>query len=246
MRQAAFFTCFFLLAVTGLCFISAGKINSPLQRRLVLHFRNTIGGETLEPGKTYTNVLGENITVQKFKYYVSNFMVTDETGKIIKLPARYFLVDAADSLSCTIVLNIPAKSLRNIRFLLGVDSIRNVSGVQTGALDPLKGMFWTWNSGYIMAKLEGSSEQSMSPGHYFTYHIGGFRNEMNTSREIELALPKKNEPIKQVDIDAEINQWFKSRSELKIAETPICHSPGELAARIADNYSTMFSINSVH
>jgi hypothetical protein len=74
---------------------------------------------------------------------------------------------------------------------LGVDSIRNVSGIQTGALDPLKGMFWTWNSGYVMAKLEGSSESSNSAGNRFTYHIGGFRPGMNVLKTIDLIIPRR-------------------------------------------------------
>jgi hypothetical protein len=53
--------------------------------------------------------------------------------------------------------------ITGIRFLLGVDSARNVSGIQTGALDPARGMFWTWNSGYVMAKIEGSSPSAHVP-----------------------------------------------------------------------------------
>jgi hypothetical protein len=128
---------------------------------------------------------------------------------------------------------------------LGVDSIRNVSGIQTGALDPLHGMFWTWNSGYIMAKLEGVSESANTAGHSFTFHVGGFRTGMNTTRMIDLKLMPASENVHEIQINTDINQWFKSRTELKIAETPVCHTPGTLAMRIADNFSTMFSINSV-
>ena len=241
---AAFSTCFFLLAITGLCFITTGK-KEIKQQSLTLHFQHTMGGEALVLGNTYTTIHGENIIIQKFKYYVSNFAVTDDQGKTTKLPVQYFLVDESDSLSQIITLRVPVKSVSSIRFLLGVDRIRNVSGVQTGALDPLKGMFWTWNSGYIMAKLEGSSEVSKSPGHYFTYHIGGFRKGMNTTRVIKLKLSPKNTFAKKINIRAEINQWFKSTSEIKIAETPTCHSPGVLALKMADNYSNMFSIKTV-
>jgi hypothetical protein len=44
-------------------------------------------------------------------------------------------------------LNTSLKNITAIKFLLGVDSLKNVSGIQTGALDPAKGMFWTWNTG---------------------------------------------------------------------------------------------------
>ncbi|MFN3667084.1 MAG: MbnP family protein, partial [Sediminibacterium sp.] len=100
-----------------------------------------------------------------------------------------------------------------------------------------QGMFWTWNTGYIMAKLEGTASSSMIAGKQFTYHIGGFRNNQNTTRNIELKSPVFTHSI---SIVADASVWFK---DIDITKTPICHSPGALAIRFANNYSTMFSIN---
>ena len=213
------------------------------QKKVSLIFHHKAGNEELVLGNTYTTPLGEKITVQKFRYYVSNISVTDTKGIQTILPVDYFLVDEADSFSKIINLSLPFADIRSIQFLLGVDSIRNVSGVQTGSLDPMKGMFWTWNSGYIMAKLEGTSEASAIGGHYYTYHIGGFKGESNTLKTISLSLPETKETIQEIHITADINTWFKNKTELKISETPVCHMPGPLARKIADNYSSMFSIN---
>ncbi len=244
MKATIVFAFFLFIAASGICF--TGKQGKKLpKRQLQLIFTHMIGKEHLVLGNTFTNIFGENIIVQKFKYYISNFSVTDNTGKITRLPPKYFLVDETDSLSKIISLVVPDIAISKISFLLGVDSIRNVSGIQTGALDPLKGMFWTWNSGYIMAKLEGSSTSSTIAGHYFAYHIGGFKHPMNTVRIIDLDVSQNNRCI-EMNISADINQWFKSKSVCKISETPVCHSPGALAMKIADNYSTMFSVNSVH
>lgn len=214
------------------------------QRTLTLSFRHVVGADELVLGSSFINSTGDTINVQRFKYYLSNFAVTDTGGKSIPVPNTYFLVDEAEPSSKTITLTIPDIAITGIRFIVGVDSSRNVSGIQSGVLDPLKGMFWTWNSGYVMAKLEGHSPSSAIAGQSFTYHIGGFRTPMNVIRPVEFSL-KENNHAKSISIKADINQWFKSRSDLKIAETPVCHSPGPLAMRIADNYSTMFSINSV-
>ena len=54
-------------------------------------------------------------------------------------------------------LYLPEGDYTELQFLLGVDSLHNVSGAQTDDLDPAKDMFWTWNSGYVMAKMEGNS-----------------------------------------------------------------------------------------
>jgi len=60
---------------------------------------------------------------------------------------------------------------------MGVDSLRNVSGAQTGALSTANGMFWDWNSGYIMLKAEGMSPNSTSKN--FVFHLGGFKGVNN-------------------------------------------------------------------
>lgn len=235
-------TCFIVLLMGITCFAGDGK--PVAQRSLVISLQHMIGTNELVLGNPFVNSTGDTISVQRFKYYLSNFSITDDKGKIIPLPGTYFLIDEADPSSKTISLSVPDISITAIGFLIGVDSMKNVSGIQTGVLDPLKGMFWTWNSGYVMAKIEGRSPASTIAGQSFTYHIGGFRAPMSVLRPLTFPIQGNDRP-KNIVISADINQWFKGRSELKIAETPVCHSPGPLAVRIADNYSTMFSINSV-
>ncbi len=214
------------------------------QKQVTLIFHHKAGNEDLVLGNSYTTALGEKITVQRFRYYISNISITDKQGKTTLLPVEYFLVDEADSLSKIINLSVPDNTIGSIQFLLGVDSIRNVSGIQTGALDPMRGMFWTWNSGYIMAKLEGISESSTIAGHYFTYHIGGFKGPNSTLKTITLNIPQTT-TVQELHINADINTWFKNSSEIRTSETPVCHMPGPLAKKIADNYSSMFSINTI-
>ncbi len=214
-------------------------------RKITVVFQHWIGNTPLELGKPVTNVLGNEIIVERFRYYVSGFSVITTGNRTIQLPEAYFLVDEEDSSSRTIGLVIPDIPVTGIQFLLGVDSIKNVSGVQTGVLDPLQGMFWTWNTGYIMAKLEGVSPEAATAGHRFTYHIGGFREGMNTAKKITLPFHKTVERVETLHIKTDIDAWFKGNTLLQIAETPVCHSPGALAVRIADNYSRQFSLLSI-
>ena len=234
---------FLIFTCTGFSAFHVPQVVKP-QRMVTLIFEHRIGDQLLVLENPATNIFGETITIERFRYYLSHFSITDRQGKTTVLPIQYFLIDEADSLSKKIVLTIPDIPIAAIHFLLGVDSLRNVSGIQTGALDPAKGMFWTWNSGYVMAKLEGTAAVSTSPGHRFTYHVGGFRTGMNTTRMIDLAIEDSTkQSLPQLHITADINRWFKGKTELRIAATPVCHSPGELAMRIADNYSSLFSIN---
>ncbi|MFC4231010.1 MbnP family protein [Parasediminibacterium paludis] len=217
------------------------------QQTITLQFRNTIGNELLQLGNTYKNSFGEDLVINRFKYYVSNIRLINASGKFIDTHNDYYLIDEADSTSKNITFTTLAKQITGIEFLLGVDSIKNVNGVQTGALDPLNGMFWTWNSGYIMAKLEGIATVAKVPGNLFSLHVGGFRNGENTARRIRLEILNfKFQISNSVVIEADINKWFQSVHNIKIAEHPICHSPGNLAMQLADNYATMFKIVSVN
>lgn len=232
-----------IISCTVISAFHVQQVSKP-QRTVTLIFDHRIGDQLLLLENPLTNIFGETIMIERFRYYLSNFSITDKQGKTTVLPVQYFLIDEADSLSKKIVLTIPDIAITGIHFLLGVDSLRNVSGIQTGALDPVKGMFWTWNSGYVMAKLEGTAAVSTSPGHRFTYHVGGFRTGMNTTRKIDLELEDATKQyLPGLHITVDINHWFKGKTDLRIAATPVCHSPGELAMRIADNYSSLFSIN---
>lgn len=213
------------------------------QQKLTLHFKNKVGNDVLELGKSYKNPFGEDFIINKFKYYISNIFLVDNKGKSTQISKDYFLIDEADSASKNIQLLANISQIKAIYFLLGVDSIRNVSGVQTGTLDPMNGMFWTWNSGYIMAKLEGVSLAAKVPDNLFSLHVGGFKNGVSVAKQVRLEIPNfKFQISNSITIEADINKWFQSTHTIKIAEHPICHSPGELAMKFADNYAAMFSI----
>ncbi|MBS1730945.1 MAG: hypothetical protein JSS67_09255 [Bacteroidetes bacterium] len=205
-----------------------------------LQFLNRIGNDTLQLNKIYTNTLGENFSISSCRYYISNIVLEDKKNNLKEeFSDQYFLVDQADRASQTILLTSSLKEVTNIRFMIGIDSIKNVQGVQEGVLDPAKGMFWVWNSGYIMAKLEGNSTLIKAPRHAFSLHIGGFRQGENTARTVLLEFKKGCDTIQ---ILADINHWFNSRYKLPLQENYFCHEPGNLAMKYADNYSTMFSV----
>lgn len=215
------------------------QAQQPLAKRsMVIAFQLYAGDQPLQAGTCYTTPQGDSIYIERFRFYVSNPGFNNNTTR----PTNgYYLVDMADSASQYITIPVNTAAPTQFGFLLGVDSLRNVSGVQTGALDPLNGMFWTWNSGYIMAKLEGISPQSPAAGQRFTYHIGGFRSTQNTAQPISLNIPA-NHRGDTLWIRADALRWFGPGFPLRIGEHPVCHSPGTLAVSIAGNYRHMFFV----
>ncbi|MEY4803582.1 MAG: hypothetical protein RL331_95 [Bacteroidota bacterium] len=120
----------------------------------------------------------EALNFSTFKYYVSNIILTKEDGTQWKDSNSYYLIDLSKPTSLTLALNkVPVGTYKSMTYTLGVDSTRNVSGAQTGALSTANGMFWNWNSGYIMLKAEGTSPASSSGS--FAYHLGGFSGANN-------------------------------------------------------------------
>lgn len=189
---------------------------------------------------SFVNAMGETFQVSKCLFYLSNFSVTYTDGKKEKIPASYFLIDLSDSMSCKIQLPVQNKKIQSIHFLLGIDSATNVRGIQKGVLDPVRGMFWTWNTGYVMAKMEGISPASTMPGKKFSYHVGGYAGNQNVIKSIDLSIPAS--PENKIVLLVDLLRWFNGPSPISIARQPNCHSPGELAQKIAGNYQSMFSI----
>jgi len=217
---------------------------------LTIQFKPVVDGDSLEYGNTYQNIFGEPYTVSNFKFYLCQVdLLNTDSGKSYRLNKdEYFLVNFGDRNTTRIFLKAVPSTYNRIAFTIGVDSIRNVSGAQAGALDPANGMFWTWNTGYIMAKLEGHSSVSNQPNQVFEYHIGGFSGSDNVVQKVSLVFPLNAAIVFGSDrgtlmtIAANANAWFSGSNPTSIASTPVCTTPGVLAKKIASNYANMFEV----
>lgn len=216
---------------------------------LEIAFENVVNGQPLVLGsKYYTNENGDSFVVNKYRYYISNISLYSTDGKEFKEPESYHLVDAAvDSSLKFIISGVPGGTYDKIRFLIGVDSTRNVSGAQKGALDPVHGMFWDWESGYIMAMLEGTSPQAQHT--FISYHITGYAGEHTTLKWVTLDFPSnalvgKNKTA-TIHVASDVDEWFRSPVTVRFAEFPAVIFPGQEALLISNNYADMFKIDHV-
>lgn len=139
-----------------------------------------------------STVLGDDlpITITAFRFYVGH-CEAHRNGEWVSVDTAYHLVDAADPLSWAIDAGDALASADSISFLLGVDSLTNVSGSFGGDLDPIKGMYWAWNSGYINLKLEGNSPASPYPARAFELHLGGYLPPFASVQRITLPVPER-------------------------------------------------------
>lgn len=213
-------------------------------------FRNYVDDQplVLEKGN-YINAAGDSFTIKTYKYYISNIRLVNTDGTEYVEKESYHLIDESKTPSKSFILNnVPAGNYTSIKFMIGVDSLRNVSGAQTGALDPLNDMFWDWESGYIMAKLEGKSPSSPFDQN-IAYHITGYGGPNKVIKTVSLNLSKTiNVSIadtKTITLRSNVNEWFKTPTLIEFKTLPINSVPGEEAAIIGNNYADMFSIESV-
>ncbi len=207
--------------------------------QVTIRFDHYVGQAPLQLSDTaYHNSFGEPFTVEQFKYYVSGIVLIAKDGAVQAVDAGPFLIDQADPASRLLPLSTSLSSLQSIRFIIGVDSITNTGGVKTGDLDPMLGMFWTWNTGYIYTRLEGQSDSAHAPAHRYTWDIGGYKPGINAARTVVMPL---NGIKENLVIKVDLLRLFDGVHPVRISQNPVCHEPGELAMRLADNYATLFS-----
>ena len=250
-----------LLAGSALLFTACSKKDNPaanpaplidnggiLISSMQMRFTPTMDGQPLVINtKEYSNAAGETFNVTTHKYFVSNFSLLPEGSTTpVQLPLSYFLVDAADLRNVS-VSNIPEGKYTQISFLIGVDSAHNVSGLQEGDLDPAgraKGMYWDWNAGYIMAKMEGKSPQSDLVDSSLFFHIGSFTGKYSALRTVTLDLPTAlnikagTSPV--IQIQSDLGSWFAGPPAYRFKDKGQVMAAGKESAEMANGYAKGF------
>lgn len=242
-------------AVAALCvtvlIASCRKADNPSAAgntgKVKLEFFNVVGGSNLNLStQWYKNANGDSFTVSTFNYYISNVVLNGTAGQTYVEPESYHLVQQSDLTSTSFdMANIPVGSYTSVTFTIGVDSTRNVSGAQTGALDPANGMFWTWKSGYIMLKMEGNSPQSTASDKSLTFHCGGFSGANSVLKTITVNFPNSidvtSATLPHVHLQADVLKMFASPNKIDFAVESYTMSAGVLAKGLSDNYANMFT-----
>lgn len=204
---------------------------------LSLKIRPVFGTEKLVLHKQlYISSAGDSLYVDGFRFYISNIRLMKKGNAVYAGKEKYHLVDAEDSTTWLMEIPAAADTYDAICFSIGVDSVANVSGAMDGDLDPVKGMYWAWNSGYINAKLEGHSPSCKTIHQAFEFHIGGYLAPHKTIREVQLSVKNRTNTLY---LDADASTWFRGVN-LKTRNSIVM--PSKDAVKIADNYSDMFRL----
>ncbi len=140
----------------------------------------------------------EKYNISTLKFYISDIKILYKDHSTHTLPQKAILIDVLDSNHSYFIykknFNFEPDS---ITFNLGIDSVMNVSGAYEGDLDPMNNMYWTWQSGYINLKFEGSIDD----GVYREYHLGGYAYPNNALQKVSLKMNSSGNTIIYIHLD---------------------------------------------
>jgi hypothetical protein len=201
---------------------------------------------------------GDSVQFENIRFYLSNIQFETIDNQLVRDMENAHLVDVFEPTTWEIDFkNIDFKIIKMLHFNIGIDSLTNVSGALSGDLDPQKGMYWAWQSGYINLKIEGRSPQSKNRKNVFQYHIGGYLQPFYSMKHVELPIlavytegvsdvgktPKSDisnpKYTEGVVLKIDVSKFFEN---IQIATQNSIMIPCKEAMQLADYSVKMFSI----
>jgi hypothetical protein len=124
-----------------------------------------------------------------------------------------------------------------ISFEIGLDSTLQVAGVKGQDLDPTNGMYWTWNTGYIILKIDGTSPTCQTRKHLFTYHVGGYKKPNQCLAKVHL--PFVATTNQEIELSIDLKQWM---DQISLAESPSVMEPCKKGVTLLDAFASLFKV----
>jgi hypothetical protein len=228
---------YYLSFLIGIFLLLSSAMAFSQNNTLSFRFVPILNGQELTLGAVYDTIGNSSVQVDLFRFYISNLVFSSESGSRCEFAQQYFLIDAEHPES--MVLQLPQKHpvrYDKIEFDLGLDSLTNVSGAIGGALDPTSGMYWTWQSGYINLKLEGTTDEVTATPQPFQFHLGGYAFPNATIQHISLDQMPSNDMIVFIDLDA----FFIASPPLLQGFQSNVMSPGPMAVALSKRMAQSF------
>ncbi len=190
-----------------------------------------------EESKT-TEINGKLVQIDVLRFYISNIRLLKKGEVVFSEKESFHLLDATVPKSLHIAINKNSDiAFDAVKFDLGIDSTTNVSGVMGGDLDPTKGMYWTWQSGYINFKLEGTHPDCNTRNKEFQFHLGGYAAPNYCLQTVQFSVKNPSELIIHLDI-------LSIFSQIDVGNTNHIMSPSQEALAMSKVLANSFKIGS--
>lgn len=227
-----------ILLTAGLFFTSCDPESEVTD--LDFHFHPTVGSEDFAFNQNY-DINGKATLFSLAQFYIHGITLgyEDGTEKVID---NYYLVKAGgDHYELG---EVPNGKVTSIKFNIGVDTVNNHQTEENftsrASDDPLAiqspVMHWSWNMGYIFAKVEGAfdSDGDGTPETGIEYHVG-----MDSMlRTVELTTDKEvTGNSMELMIGVDFSNIFK---DIDLETTPVVHGmSGTFMNNLRDAFTMM-------
>jgi len=216
-------------------FLTFSQLSFAQSDTICLNFQSTFNNEAMELDKSYfLPSINDSVTINAFRFYISDIQFFKADKISYEIAEKAFLIDA-NTKSKVIFETDSVIEYDAIKFNIGIDSVTNVSGALGGDLDPVKGMYWAWQSGYINFKLEGKSLRCKTRNNLFQYHIGGYLPPYASVKSVSFSISDKSSLNLQFDVSKFLDQ-------VDISTLNVVMSPSTKAVKLANQYQSLFSI----
>ena len=180
--------------------------------------------------------MNDSVQLTKLKFYLTNFRLL-ATVPLLPNEDKNLLIDGFQINKIKLNFKVP-KNTKDLLLAcdLGVDKKHNTSGANSGDLDPVNGMFWSWQSGYINFKIEGVSPSCNTRKNKFQFHIGGYQTPHQTKRSLSFKL--ETGVVNNLVIFIELSKFFDA---LELGTVNQLTTVGAKASQMANRFQKIFS-----
>lgn len=220
-----------------LFFISPFYIAKAGNPSILIVFQLNYGNEVLQIKETNNGFIDSNqIYIEALKFYITKIQFLKKGKIVLEESNSYHLIDAVSKNTLKILIdNITRLEFDVLEFQLGIDSATNVSGAMGGDLDPTKGMYWTWQSGYINFKLEGRSALCKTKNKAFQFHLGGYKQPNDALQKLTFPINNREEIFLSLDLE-------KIIKGIDLSNKNHIMSPSDEAVLISNKIVKAFSV----
>ena len=130
------------------------------QNDVYLNIHHLLNGTEIQGSFDGTNNLGNDFSLNRMQYYLSNFKIVHDGGQELAVTDLYALVDGKFATQIS-VGSLNVVEIEGIKFSVGVDAANNHLDPATySSFHPLApknpSMHWGWTSGYRFVAMEGT------------------------------------------------------------------------------------------
>lgn len=222
-----------------------------------IEFDNSVAGDDLILGSSYTNSQNETLTIERLNYIVSNFRLTDAEGNVFSYPKDqgYFITSEETGNTEVVLMDVPAGKYTSLTFGIGVDQEKYLLGAE-GQGDLLteaesNNMMWSWQAGYKFLNFEGTfTSATVTEATDFKIHMGSHGSSLDNYKETTLNLDTQalvsDDMTPIIHLVANAGNILDGNNKISLSEQAVIMVSEEKSPKIATNTSKMFSVDHVH